>query len=130
MLNDERDAACCGGQLVLLTGSSLVLKSIGDDLTGHAVAMHTIAFPSRSARVAHAGDEPSDGLDLAVDDDEAADDDAADAAPGRSAEGGATKTQARLVGALLQILRFDSPIIDTPTQVSVFNYFPSCLHSH
>lgn len=124
MLSDERDAGCCGGQLVLLTGSSLVLRPMKAENDEPTIAMHTIAFPSRSARVAH--EDASDGLDLAVDDDENYADDDEERRP--TSEGGATKTQARLVSALLQILRFDSPVIDTPTQVSTL--FTSPLSSN
>lgn len=104
MLVDEKEPTCCGGQLILITGSSITsLESI---TTSDQVTMHTIAFPSRTAFIDLGR---VNGLQLAVDDDD--DDD----------QKTSSLTQSRLAAALLQILRYDQP--DTPTQVKIhINY--------
>lgn len=116
MLVDEKESTCCGGQMILLTGSSI---DVDLDAMSDQVVVHTIAFPSRSALIDLHQQLPSSpsssfdksGLQLAVDDwtlDNADD--------GQEEE--TSLTQSRLVAAFLQILRYDRP--DTPTQVSHF----------
>lgn len=95
MLADENEVTCCGGQLVLLTGSTIHMDvAVSDEVT-----VHTIAFPSRTAFIDLG---PVDGLQLAVDDDE-------------DVESETSVTQSRLAAAFLQILRYGTA--DTPTQV-------------
>ncbi|KAI9559912.1 hypothetical protein GHT06_013919 [Daphnia sinensis] len=95
MLNDEKEATCCGGQLIVLTGTPIEMQL--DEL--HDVTVHAIAFPSRRTTLVHLG--VRNGLQLAVDDGDDDDD--------------ASLTQSRLAAAFLQILRYDQ--LDTPTQV-------------
>lgn len=93
MLHDEKEATCCGGQLILLTGTSIEMQL--DERQD--VTVHTIAFPSRRTDVIDLGVV---GLQLAVDDDEEM-----------------SLTQSRLATAFLQILRYHQ--LDTPTQVEL-----------
>lgn len=83
MLVDEKESTCCGGQLVLLTGSSISNLTIPD------VTVHTIAFPSRTSFI---DISTSSGQQLAVDD---------------SLSEDSSVTQSRLTSALLQVLRYN-----------------------
>ncbi|KAK4029989.1 hypothetical protein OUZ56_022946, partial [Daphnia magna] len=96
MLNDEKEATCCGGQLIVLTGTSIRMQL--DEQQD--VTVHAIAFPSRRTTLVDLG--VVNGLALAVDD---GDDDDVET----------SLTQSRLAAAFLQILRYDQ--LDTPTQV-------------
>ncbi|XP_057365411.1 calcium-activated chloride channel regulator 1-like [Daphnia carinata] len=93
MLNDEKEATCCGGQLIVLAGTSIEMQL--DEQ--HDVTVHAIAFPSRRTTLIDLG--VVNGLQLAVDDDDEE----------------TSLTQSRLAAAFLQILRYDQ--LDTPTQV-------------
>lgn len=96
MLVDEKETTCCGGQLVLITGSSVRLPTdLLDDVTVHAVA-----FPSHSAFI-DSDDGGRHHIVLAVD--EEMED--------------SSLTQARLSAALLQILRNNQRADSAPTQV-------------
>ena len=105
MLDDEKEATCCGGQLILLSGSRLEMNLVIDEERRHDLTVHTIAFPSRQTTLIDLGLGVVNGLQLAVDDDQHED-------------GGRLQslTQSRLVAAFLQILRYDQQ--DTPTQVN------------
>lgn len=102
MLNDEKEATCCGGQLIVLTGTSIRMQL--DEQQD--VTVHAIAFPSRRTTLVDLG--VVNGLALAVDDDVET-----------------SLTQSRLAAAFLQILRYDQ--LDTPTQVCEIGFFSTTV---
>lgn len=106
MLNDEKEATCCGGQLIVLTGTSIRMQL--DEQQD--VTVHAIAFPSRRTTLVDLG--VVNGLALAVDD---GDDDDVET----------SLTQSRLAAAFLQILRYDQ--LDTPTQVGEIGFFSTTV---
>lgn len=108
MLADEKEATCCGGQLILLTGTRVEMDLMIDEDRRRDMTVHTIAFPSRQTTLIDLGTGIINGLQLAVDDDEQEEDET-------NRRGIQSLTQSRLAAAFLQILRYDQ--IDTPTQV-------------
>jgi hypothetical protein len=104
MLADEKEATCCGGQLILLTGARVEMDLMMDE-DQQDVTVHTIAFPSSRTTLIDLGIGVVNGLQLAVDDDQ-------EEEQGHRLQ---SLTQARLAAAFLQILRYDQA--DTPTQV-------------
>ncbi|XP_046653735.1 calcium-activated chloride channel regulator 1-like isoform X2 [Daphnia pulicaria] len=114
MLADEKEATCCGGQLILLTGTRVEMDLMMDEDRSQDVTVHTIAFPSRRTTLIDLGSRVVNGLQLAVDDDDDEEEIDQDEPKGH---GGLSQslTQARLAAAFLQILRYDQA--DTPTQV-------------
>ena len=109
MLADEKEATCCGGQLILLTGTRVEMDLMIDEDRRRDMTVHTIAFPSRQTTLIDLGTGIINGLQLAVDDDEQEKEDET------NRRGIQSLTQSRLAAAFLQILRYDQ--IDTPTQV-------------
>lgn len=118
MLADEKEATCCGGQLILLTGTRVEMDLMMDEDRSQDVTVHTIAFPSRRTTLIDLGSSSRvvKGLQLAVDDDDDEREEF-DEPKGHPAGGlSQSLTQARLAAAFLQILRYDQA--DTPTQVT------------
>jgi|688.fasta_scaffold616180_2 hypothetical protein len=109
MLADEKEATCCGGQLILLTGTRVEMDLMIDEDRRRDMTVHTIAFPSRQTTLIDLGTGIINGLQLAVDDDDEQKEDET------NRRGIQSLTQSRLAAAFLQILRYDQ--IDTPTQV-------------
>ena len=110
MLNDREEATCCGGNVVLVTGSGdepANFDEIAADLDRSGAAVHTIAFPADGAflRLGHLSSLSSSASRTAL----------ALSVP-ESASHQSAVTQARLTAALLQLLRHDRD--DAPAQVN------------
>ena len=128
-MNDEDESSCCGGQLILLTGSeeslpitAVIQQSNPSPDNDAGITVHTIVFPSQSAgeglQSIPAG--TTSGLQLAV--------------PGLIEDENNQEeftssglVQARLTSALLEVLRYSSDsgsayIPAAPIQVFIHFY--------
>ena len=102
LLNDPEEESCCGGSIVLISGSPEegIRKEMDTSST-----LHIIAFPSQSVSLdVFSSSGSSAGLNMAVQE------------SGNGAPEASGRTQARLTSALLQTLGYDQ--VDTPTQVT------------